>query len=302
MNITQRPQPRLADFFTPVDDPKTPTGLDMCSYDDSWAHDDSSTADTDSHIHIHAHIYTHNIPDAFQTIRLHSLAHARSLGFRPPTPLPHDSLSLRTTTLRPLADIRLRMNALCGLVLWCGPHSLIDIDSASVRQSYGSISARQELWGSHFTPEESVWFSTARESLSPEVCTSVGWRMESMWALAWVLGFPLRPPHIGRASGSVCINLLRFASHPTPSNPNPSSSPNPSSPNPNPVRSSEAVAGVLDVFEVLLAAVRRAETHAEMCCVPERFHLVSDGRAVRERCCALRWALSPGMCWDEVMG
>src|SRR5262249_55923083 len=143
----------------------------------------------------------------------------------------------------------------------------------------------------HLTERESSILSMPRPAANRDHAASIGWRLENMWALAWILGFEPSPPFFrGQLPREISSRLT-----------------------------SEVPPGSQDDVETFLSKIQArpmsevAEqedifycTHNAVTCaqmgestVPKRFHPVVDGGAIHERRHSLTWALSPGTSWDD---
>ena len=111
---------------------------------------------------------------------------------------------------------------------------------------------------------------------------SIGWQMENMWALAWVLGFDTEPALSGQLQGDLARRLIFRFSDPK---------------NPKEIRDLADVVQKEDLFYCAHNAVRSAQNGGDT--VPDGFHSMADGGGIHERRHALTWCLSPGVSWDE---
>ena len=127
----------------------------------------------------------------------------------------------------------------------------------------------------HLTDKEDEIRQLPRDQAHAQHTDSIGWRLENMWALAWMLGFDPVPPfyqgqlpdEVTRAivlefamelDGTIASFLSRVA--------------------PRPVRE---VAELEDLYYCAHHAVRSAQTGEDA--VPSYFHPVRDGGAIHER-------------------
>ncbi len=185
--------------------------------------------------------------------------------------------------LRPPRDIAQRLMALDAVFTWT-----VEEESGASSERVRAYSARNDLPEAMTSGERAIFESpraTAREAHQ----STVGWRLENMWPLAWVLGFE-EEPTIGGMIGEATIRriLLEFL--------------------PGldrtvddllarvEVRAEAKVIRVEDLFYCAHNAARSAQTGGRT--VPAGFHPVVDGGVVHERRHALTWCLSPGIAWD----
>ena len=214
-------------------------------------------------------------------VRRESLQQLTELGFRPVVGLPLTG----ATTLRPPLEIAERLSALVAVYSWVAL-SDEEFDSSSLRE----FLARSDLT-EHLTESESLMLRTPRGLASQRFASTIGWRLENMWPLAWVLGFEQNPvgglrqiPHDVSAALSEfvpesrerCADWLRRQ---TP-------------------RPAHEVLALEDFFYCAHNAVRQAQFF-DRTAVPAGYHPVSDGGVVHERRHALTWCVSPGTTWDE---
>lgn len=216
------------------------------------------------------------------TIREASLKFLLPRGFQPADWLP---LPEADATLRPLPEIAARLMALAAVFCWCSaPESAV----ASDRLKQGV--ARNRLTQA-MSPEESEMLALSREEARETHANTIGWKLENLWPLAWVLGFDAEPTieadqidfTLARAiifdfldglDGTV--EALLHKTEP---------------------RSRDDVRALEDRFYCAHNAVRNAQLGRDT--VPEGFHPVVHGGAVHERRHALSWCLSPGVAWDD---
>lgn len=122
--------------------------------------------------------------------------------------------------------------------------------------------------------------------------SSVGWRLENMWSLAWLLGQikPRPSATTGQISSDVSdqlMNLILPDLNTTPA----------SLVGKDPVAIDAAIAAE-DLMYLAHNAVRSAQL-GNLESVPEGFDPIGDGGAIHERRHALTWALSPGVSWND---
>ena len=103
-------------------------------------------------------------------------------GFRPAASLPR----VRTTRLRPIREIAARTIALDALCAWV-MEDPAETPSARIR-AYAARN-RATKW---MTAEERAIFKLPKARVRTHVDT-IGWRLENLCALAWVLGFSPTP-------------------------------------------------------------------------------------------------------------
>lgn len=215
-------------------------------------------------------------------VRAANLAALKKRGFRVAKGLPlvRDAVD----SLRPEREIALRLMALDAVFTWVadqGPGAT----SAKVR----AYAKRNQLtkW---MTAEERRIFAKARDTARRAHVNTIGWKLENMWPLAWVLGLPRAPSVDGKTIpagvrsaithevlpklGETVDVLLARAK----------------------VRSPAVVSRIEDLFYCAHNAARSAQLGART--IPPKLDPIFAGGVIHERRHALTWCLSPGVRWD----
>ena len=187
--------------------------------------------------------------------------------------------------LRPVDQIAGRLLALHALFLWVSAPE--EMASSERIQSFVD---RNSLYD-HLTEEEAEILRMARSDAIEEHTDTIGWRLENMWALSWILGFEPAPPFYLGQIPQETIEQMLFEFLP---NLDASLSEFAEGVVARPV---ETVALQEDLFYCAHNAVTSAQLGEDT--VPQEFHPVRDGGAIHERRHALTWALSPDTDWDE---
>lgn len=217
------------------------------------------------------------------SVRERNLARLGSLGFRVAPSLP----TVRwegPTRLRPREEIGARLGALAAVFLWAAALAE-DIPDAEIKR----YMTANDL-GRWLTGDEAAVLELARDEAAEFHRDTIGWRLENMWALAWVLGFEPQPGLAGMIEGETIQRMLtEFVKCPGDSVAGLLARSRP--------RPVEAVDELEDLFYCAHNAVRSAQLGGNT--VPKKFHPLADGGGVHERRHALTWALSPGVEWDE---
>lgn len=191
----------------------------------------------------------------------------------------------RDDELRPISELASRLLALKALFLWAAAPD--DIASSDRIETFVSRNGLME----HLTEDEATIISAPRDQAREEHRDSIGWRLENMWSLAWVLGFEPCPPfYQGQIPQQVFRDLIEVFL------PNLDGSIDDFLAELQP-RSTADVVGLEDLYYCTHNAVRSAQMGSDT--VPDYFHPVGDGGAIHERRHSLTWALSPGAQWDE---
>ncbi len=188
-------------------------------------------------------------------------------------------------SLRPVDEIAARLMALNALFLWVtAPEDVVPTERI---HDYVGRNALEE----HLTDEENEIRLLPRADAQEQHANTIGWSLENMWALAWILGFEPAPPfYKGQLSDEVTRRMIMeflpnldatvagFVAEATP-------------------RTAAEVAQLEDLYYCTHNAVRSAQTGEET--VPQCFHPVRDGGAIHERRYSLTWAMSSGTDWDD---
>ena len=142
------------------------------------------------------------------------------------------------------------------------------------------------------TPSELAVWTTPRSVVAAQYGDSIGWKLENIWALAWVLGYDSDLSYFGGMVGPEQIDPIFREFTPEFGD----GSLDAWVPELKP-RSEPELVTTEDLFYCAHNAVRSAQLgHAT---VPKGFHPIGDGGTVHERRHVLTWALSPGVAWDD---
>lgn len=205
-----------------------------------------------------------------------------SRGFRPARWLPKPNLDAQ---LRPVKEIASRLMALAALFTWVSaPKDAVPAERLS--QFIQRNHLRRGL-----TDEETAILTSPRNQARKDHLAEIGWKLENMWPLAWILGFEPEPAIEASQIDTAVSRPMMFEFLPgldgtladlaTRSR----------------VRPREEVIALEYRFYCAHNAVRSAQLGEDT--VPEGFHPIMHGGAVHERRHALTWSLSPGTPWDE---
>lgn len=212
-------------------------------------------------------------PCAGQNYRANSLAKLKKAGFTASSSLPPSGVSSRK--LRPQAEIEGRLHALRTYIIWVAGPDGYDLADLKKRGLSGVDSA----W---LTEDEKAVMRLEQPVAREQHLDSIGWQMENMWALAWVLGFDTEPALSGQLQGDLARQLVFRFSDPE---------------NSKKLRSLQQVVQMEDLFYCAHNAVRSAQLGGQT--VPSGYHPVAEGGGVHERRHSLTWCLSPGVEWEE---
>lgn len=141
------------------------------------------------------------------------------------------------------------------------------------------------------TAQEKEILGTARKDAGEKFGSSVGWQMENMWALAWVLGFKETPDIDQDQIGEETIrSIWQFL--------DPAWTDKSAFIEKLKMKPLNEVVQLEDIFYCAHNAVRSAQTGKEEC-VPKGFHPVRHGGIIHEKRHSLTWVLSPGVDWAK---
>ena len=217
-----------------------------------------------------------------EAVRENSLAFLKARGFSPAEWLPLRDVDQK---LRPANDIASRLMSLATFFTWVSaPESAVSTEL--MRETIKKN--RIKNW---FTEDELKIFALRRADAREQHQNSIGWRLENMWPLAWVLGFQAEPTIEASQIAEETIDAILFDLL--------------QGLNANvedlvrgaKLRGVEEVIALEDRFYCAHNAVRSAQLGNDT--VPEGFDPLAHGGAVHERRHALTWCLSPETAWDD---
>lgn len=227
-----------------------------------------------------------------QQIRDENLAFLNEHGFKPATwmPLPaevgqpSEETGFAGGTLRPEIDIANRLCCHCAVFAWGSAPPDFEqpikdfIDNNNLRP--------------HMTDEELALVDMPKNEATEQFSHLVGWRLENMWSLAWMLGLAEEPSATtGQLPEEVTGGLLSFFLPGFDVTPQDLIERGETQP-------VESVVRMEDLFYLSHNAVRSGQTgHLDQ--LPDGFDPIADGGAIHERRHSLTWALAPGAEWDE---
>jgi hypothetical protein len=217
-----------------------------------------------------------------KALRAKVFADLGALGFRPAKSLPLPEVRRQ---VRPAAEVAARLMALDGLFTWVA----FPVKAVATARIKAYID-RNELkdW---LTVEERAVIDLPRAKAHKTHVDNIGWKLENMWALAWVLGFEPEPDLVAAQVGEDVTRPMIYEFLPglggtidallakcTP-------------------RPAAEVVALEYRFYCAHNAVRSAQLGDDT--VPAGFHPVMHGGAIHERRHSLTWCLSPDVTWDE---
>jgi hypothetical protein len=205
-----------------------------------------------------------------------------SRGFRPARWLPKPDVDAQ---LRPAEEIASRLMALAALFTWVSaPKDAVPAEQLS--QFIQRSRLRRGL-----TDEEVAILTSPRAQARKDHLDNIGWRLENMWSLAWILGFEPEPAIEASQIDTAVSRPMMFEFLPSLDGSLADLL------SKSRIRPREEVIALEYRFYCAHNAVRSAQLGENT--VPEGFHPVLHGGAVHERRHALSWSLSPGVTWDE---
>jgi hypothetical protein len=218
-----------------------------------------------------------------QPIRADNLAWLSKHGFSVATHLPVERDAIEA--LRPVDEIAARLMALDIVFTWVSAP-----EAAAATAKLQAAVDRNNLELAMSSSEQAI-YRKERAAAHDGHVDQIGWRLENMWPLAWVLGFEPPPPLDGVMIGSDIVRSIIFDFLPKLGEPVDALVARAK------VRSFEDVVRLEDRFYCCHNAVRSAQLGGNT--VPAGFHPVANGGVIHERRHALTWCLSPGTSWDD---
>jgi hypothetical protein len=217
-----------------------------------------------------------------KALRAKVFADLEALGFRPAKSLPLPEMN---QPLRPAAEVAARLMALDALFTWV---AFPEKSAATARvEKYIDRNGLRD-W---LTEDESKIIDLPRAEAHRAHVDNIGWKLENMWALAWVLGFDPEPGLAASQVGDDVTRPMFFEFLPgldgTIDGLLAKCSP----------RSAAEVIAMEYRFYCAHNAVRSAQMGGQT--VPAGFHPIAHGGAVHERRHSLSWCIAPEVAWDE---
>jgi len=219
----------------------------------------------------------------FQAIRTENLDWLTSRGFDVAAWLP--TLRSAIQGLRPTHEIAARLMALDVVFSWVSaPEAMVATEKLRNAAQHNDLERSM-------TAEELEMFRQDRPAAHHAHVDTVGWKLENMWGLAWMLGFEREPPFDGamidtETTRSIIYGMLPKLGEPVDVLVQRAK-----------VRSFEEAVRLEDRFYCCHHAVRSAQLGGST--VPPGFHPIANGGVIHERRHALTWSLSPGVHWNK---
>lgn len=211
-------------------------------------------------------------------LRRETLSICLEAGFKPASSLPTEF----DRQLRPSIEISKRLNAIKALVLWL----MIPEENLSSEKILNFVNDNK--LGEFITDDEKEILSSSRND--EDARSSIGWKFENAWSLAWYFGYKEPDIYGEMMSGEQMQEILMNYTCPL---------------NENLTEwterketvSEENVIKKEDLFYCLHNAVRSAQLGSDT--VPTNFDPIGNGGAIHERRHSLTWMLSKEIDWDE---
>lgn len=220
----------------------------------------------------------------YEDIRQQNLDVLSNMGFAVTDSLPSGPRG-EEDALRPKEEIARRLWALNVVFLYVAfPPGAAATDSIKRCIDANGLAAAH-------TAEERAMLKPWRWLSRRRNWDSVGWYLENMLSLAWILGFEIEPGLDGAMVDEELIEqlLVGFIGDLDESMPRWLDAKSP--------RLESEVIAKEDLFYCAHNAVRNAQLGQAS--VPDGFHPIVNGGVIHERRHALTWAISPGTSWDE---
>ncbi|MFN9342942.1 MAG: DUF4272 domain-containing protein [Planctomycetota bacterium] len=215
-------------------------------------------------------------------VKAEVIENLNAMGFRPANWLPTPTGSSR---LRAAHEIAARLMALHALFTWV---VFSEDDAASDRIQKYVVRNRLLDW---LCEDEAAIMDMNRSDANQGHVDTIGWQLENMWPLAWVLGFEPEPSLAALQIPDEITNTMIFefllgldaTVDDLISKAN--------------VRASDVVVRMEYVFYCAHNAVRSAQLGEST--VPAGFHPIIHGGAIHERRHSLTWCVTENVTWDE---
>ena len=219
-------------------------------------------------------------------LRRFSRSVLKTEGFRSAPHLPTFSQrSEETMTLRPRREILDRLFCNYVVSFWITmPEE--QLPSKKLKTLIEKLGLTEKL-----TQKEKDILAMSRKDANARHMDGVGWKMENMFALAWILGMEMCPEvNDAQAGDAVAGALIPFITKELQS-----------LVGGKPLKFTRSPLEVIqleDIFYCAHNAVRSAQTRAKNT-VPKGFHPILNGGVISEKRHALTWALSPKVKWED---
>lgn len=217
-----------------------------------------------------------------ESLRVKTFADLEAIGFRPAKSLPPPDVDV---PVRPAAEIAARLMALDALFTWVAfPEE--SVATARVEKYMDRNGLRDWM-----TEEEAAVVALPRAEAHEAHVDNIGWRLENMWALAWVLGFEPEPGLEASQVGEDITRPMIFEFLPGLDG------------TVDALVAKSSLRPAVDViameyrFYCAHNAVRSAQLGGNT--VPRGFHPIMHGGVVHERRHSLSWCIAPDVPWDD---
>lgn len=229
-----------------------------------------------------------------QQIRDANLAFLNEHDFKPATwmplpcevgqPLEESETGFAGGTLRPELEVAQRLCCHCAVFAWGSAPTEFE---ARIDEFIDSNDLR-----SCMTEDELSLVDLPKDEAAEQFANIVGWRLENMWSLAWIIGLAEEPSATtGQLPQEVSGGLLSLFLPEFDATPESLLAQGETQP-------IERIVCVEDLFYLAHNAVRAGQT-GNLQQLPAGFDPIGDGGAIHERRHSLTWSLAPGAAWDE---
>lgn len=216
-------------------------------------------------------------------VRTANLALLRAFGFRVAEGLPTERDERQA--LRPLDEIARRFFALDAVFTW------VTASEEEVAEKALRAYAERNALDTAMTESERAVFALDRASANLRHSATIGWRLENMWPLAWVLGFRPEPRADGVMIPSSVILPMFHEFHPGLGQGVDALVERGEG------RSYPEVDRLEDLFYCAHNAARSIQLGQAP--APDGFDPIAGTGVIHERRHALTWCLSPGVRWED---
>jgi len=186
--------------------------------------------------------------------------------------------------LRPVEHLAGRFCALLNLFLY------VASSEEKFPESEIRAAIRKHGLANCLTVSEEAVMNQSRADANAKHLNSIGWKLENMMALAWILGIDTPLGLEGTMAGGDEIDAMTKHSPPL-------AQPWTDYLKSLSVRDRKSVIALEDLYYCAHNAVRSAQLGRPT--VPSGFDPVANGGVIHERRHALKWALSPSISWDD---
>ena len=221
-------------------------------------------------------------PDWWTDTRRANVARLNADGFKVSRGLPIE----HEGDLRPVREVAARIMALKALFM----RTLADTELLS-EDRVNAYVARNNLRQA-LTEDEIGILETDRDEVADLYQSTIGWRLENMWALAWVIGYETDLTYLHGMIDLDVMDPILLDFLPTYDEGSLDVFANAIT-----MRPEAEIRQMEDLFFCAHNAIRSAQLGHDT--VPKGFDAFGHGGCIHERRHALTWVLSEGVAWDD---